>query len=133
MDTATAEDDGVRTEIAYFSRDGRYNVEKPYTTSFPVDGIRDPEAKVDNHRFELHLTRVQNARNTFEPVLGVHGFQFLSWTTGLARADFNSSDTIVTHYYAELATLIRSNFPQYRRVAFFDHAVRHPPYRSCFL
>jgi hypothetical protein len=119
-----ASDDTIQTEIAYFSRDGLYDAEKPYTTSFPVDGIHDPDAKVDNHKFELHTTRVQNARAALNPVLGVHGFQFLPWPTGLARADFDSSETIVTRYYAELAALLKDNFPQYKRVAFLDHAVR---------
>lgn len=125
---AETADDNVQTEIGYFSRDSLYDAEKPYTTSFPVDSIHDPNAKVDNHKFELHPARVRNARHALNPSLGVHGFQFLPCTTTLARADFNSSETIATRYYSELATLLSNHFPQYKRVAFFDHAVRCNPF-----
>ncbi|KAK3936923.1 hypothetical protein QBC46DRAFT_393899 [Diplogelasinospora grovesii] len=112
----------VDTEIVYFSRDEQYLSEKPYTTSFPVNDIDGAER--DNHKWEIHLTQVRDARNTLETNLDVHGFQYVAWDTALSREDFSSKDSIVSRYYPELLGLIRKHFPRYKKVAFFDNAIR---------
>lgn len=113
--------DCVETEIGYFSRDEKYDEEKPYTTSFPVDDI--PGAKVDNHQWEFFPSQVRDLRSELVPELDVHGFQYVEWDTSLSRSDFALEQCVVTRYYSELAEMLKRLFPRYKKLAFFDHAV----------
>lgn len=114
----------VHTEVAYFSRDTKYDTEKPYTTSFPVDDIAG--AKVDSHQWVFHPRTIGDVRNRFIPDLDVHGFQFIEWETGLSRTDFSIDEIVISRYYSELAEMLRKTFPRYKKLAFFDHAVSNP-------
>ncbi|KAI1500563.1 hypothetical protein F5X99DRAFT_234224 [Biscogniauxia marginata] len=143
---------GIETELVYFSRDEKFLHEKPYTTAFAVDHI--PGARVDNHEFERSVVRVRplsrchQRRNRLsdhvdddddggeklsrnyemtkglEPRLDTHGFTFVRAETALERADFDDPSIVATRYYAELAALLKREFPHYRKVAFFDNVVR---------
>lgn len=117
-------EDCVETEIGYFSRDKKYDEEKPYTTSFPVDDI--PGAKVDNHQWEFFPSQVRNCRSELVPDLDVHGFQYVECDTSLSRSDFAIEQCVVTRYYSELAEMLKRLFPRYKKLAFFDHAVSDP-------
>ncbi|KAI1760073.1 hypothetical protein GGR53DRAFT_523378 [Hypoxylon sp. FL1150] len=114
--------DAVETEIGYFSRNPRYNTEKPYITSFPVDDI--PGAKVNNHEWVYHKTTVEDVRGKSMPSLDTQGFQYIDWKTNISRSDFELDETIGSRYYGELAEMIRQFFPRYKKLAFFDYAIR---------
>jgi hypothetical protein len=113
--------DQTETKIVYLKRTGKYEIEKPYTTAFLVDHI--PGAKVDNHEWDFVPTKINNIRNQERPQLDVHGFQYVNWRTSLCKDEFESSEIITTKYYAELAQMLKENFPHYKKVAFFDHVV----------
>ncbi|KAJ4154991.1 hypothetical protein LMH87_000259 [Akanthomyces muscarius] len=112
----------IDTEIVYLARDEKYATEKPFTMAFSVDDV--PEAAVDNHIWEAHPVQIGNARDGINPELDTHGFQFVPWETALERADFEFDEIIITRYYAELAKLVKAHFPRYKKVAFFNYAIR---------
>ncbi|KAI0182113.1 hypothetical protein GGR52DRAFT_527445 [Hypoxylon sp. FL1284] len=114
-------DNIIKTEIGYFSRSPRYDTEKPYTTSFPVDHI--PGAQHNNQEWVFHNTAVEDARDE-RPELDTQGFQYLEWKTNLSRPDFKLEENIKTRYYRELAEMIKRAFPRYKKLAFFDYGVR---------
>lgn len=112
----------VETEIGYFSRDPKYDTEKPYVTSFPVDNF--PGAKVNNHEWVFYKSVVGDVRDKFTPSLDIQGFQYLNWKTEIGRPDFEVDETVKSRYYSELAEMIKQAFPRYKKLAFFDYAVR---------
>ena len=75
----------LSTEIVYFSRDERYDNEKPYITSFPVDQLDG--AKIDNHKFDHVPVTVQDMRGQFTPKLDVNGFCFVEQPAIKRRAN----------------------------------------------
>lgn len=111
----------VSTNINYFSRRAKFDHEKPFVTSFPVDGIKG--ATITNHEFDTHLTTVKNARGQFCPKLNIHGFTYLSAPTSMSLDDFDKRSVVQEKYFPELKGLLKSTFPEYTAFAFFDYEV----------
>ncbi|KAK7981655.1 methyltransferase [Apiospora saccharicola] len=115
-------DRSLSTEIVYFSRDKRYDTEKPYTTSFPVDQLEG--AKIDNHQFDHVPVTVHDMRGCFTPNLNTNGFCFVDHPTTLDSRDFDDVQAVTEVYFAELADMFKKHFPQYRKISFVDQVVR---------
>jgi hypothetical protein len=116
----------LRATINYFSSDPKFDREKPYVTSFPVDDI--PGAKVTNHESEKQEVTVLDMRTSFEsslpPSLEREGFMYLGAASSMSEADFCSSTTIRSKYFEELRTVLHKTFPRYHAFVFFDYEIR---------
>lgn len=109
---------GLHSTIQYLSRSDLYRREKPYIANFAVPaGVR-----ATNHEFESREVYVRNAR--FEETrLNTHGFTFRSWPTQMQPEDFEDDDIVISTYYRELDSWLRSSFPQYKDILFLDFKV----------
>ncbi|PVH71860.1 hypothetical protein DL98DRAFT_553444 [Cadophora sp. DSE1049] len=113
----------ARANISYFSSDAKFNLEKPYTTSFPVDDIAG--ASVSNHEWTQVEGAIRDLReHDLSPQLDSHGFTILPSKTTMTFDDFKSRDIVEERYFPELASLMQQHFPQYKTFAFFDYAIR---------
>jgi hypothetical protein len=114
-------DESIVAAINYFSRDAKFEYEKPYVTSFPVDGIEG--ACVTNHMFDVKQMEIYDVRAGFTPQLDVHGFVYLTAPTAMKPADFDSDAIVRGRYFSELKSILHSAFPEYITLAFFDYEV----------
>jgi hypothetical protein len=116
----------MAASLNYFSRDSKFQLEKPYVTSFPVDGIQD--AKVSNHEntaVEVFIRDLRGVATT--PSLDKGGFCVVMAPTTPSYDDFNSRDKIRSVYFPELRKMLKALFPHYSKFAFFDFEVNSGP------
>jgi len=108
--------------MKYFSRDNKFDDEKPFILSFPVDGI--PGAVSTNHEFVHAPTRIQALRALPTPRLDTEGFTYLLLPTQLSYDDFASDENVCTTYFDEITAAIRTSFPHYKEIVYVDHQIR---------
>lgn len=111
----------ISTEIVYFSSDAKFQVEKSYTTAFPI--LDRPGAKSTNHEFESHLVLVHDVWTHGFFDLNGAGFQFIKHRTSLIREEFDSNNTVEDRYYSEINDFIQKKFPQYLATAFLAYEI----------
>lgn len=111
----------VIADINYFSRAAKFEKEKPFVTSFPIDGIEG--ACVSNHVFDVKRMKIHDVRAGFTPLLNTHGFTYLTAKTAIKRGEFDSEEIVRSHYFSELKSLLQSKFREYTAFAFFDYEV----------
>ncbi|KAK3984185.1 hypothetical protein QBC44DRAFT_337448 [Cladorrhinum sp. PSN332] len=112
----------VTAVINYFSRDPKFQREKPYVTSFPVDDIEG--ASVSNHENEPVPVNMSDIRGLPPPSLDREGFTILESPTSLTYDDFANRELVRSQYFAELREMLKKAFPHYRTLVFFDHEIR---------
>ncbi|KAJ5726211.1 uncharacterized protein N7483_007568 [Penicillium malachiteum] len=95
----------VSAKLNYFSRNPRFEHEKPFVTSFPVDEIEG--AAITNHEFDTRLTKVRNIRGQSLPSLNTHGFTYLTSPTLMTLAEFDESVIVREKYFPELKDIWR--------------------------
>jgi hypothetical protein len=111
----------VTTDMRYFSRDEKFDVEKPYILSFSANGIAGAEST--NHEFVDTPIQIQALRALPTPNLDTHGFTYLSLPTRLSWDDFARENTVRTAYFDEITQAIRARFPRYTDIVYVDYQV----------
>lgn len=112
----------IQADIAYFTRDDKFRLEKPYIVSHVVDVT--PGVQVTNHENTPVSATIYNLRCLPDvPSIETEGFTYLSSPTSLEYGDFDNPDKVRSTYFTELRHMMQQTFPQYKTFVFFDYEV----------
>lgn len=109
--------------MTFLSRNELYQVEKPYTTDFPVDHIEG--AEITNHLFDAQPITFHDARGVMKKFdLDRNGSRYIKAKTSLKAEDATSEPTeVMERYMQEIVDILYEKFPQYQEIKSMDFQV----------
>ncbi|KAK2595622.1 hypothetical protein QQS21_006669 [Conoideocrella luteorostrata] len=111
------------TYIRYISRSPVFEVEKAFTTDFPVDHVKG--ARQTNQEEDVRPVRINTIDSPGKWKLDEHGFCFIKAETRLrAYEAINQREKVQKSYWREIEAILHRNFPRYSRIESFDFTVR---------
>lgn len=109
----------VLATITYLARDPLYDKEKPYATELKFEGAGEAESM--NYIFEKRRVEVNPVGPEHKHDLDTHGFCVVRASTRLdVSLALQSPSEVEDEYTEQLAEILLTTFPEYRRVESID-------------